>query len=131
MLSVNRPPQPIPIKVPVCVMLYRGLLPMRPVNYPSFRSQIGKSHVPIRPLPITIMGIADYQMPATSVKIEPRILAHSLLHVGILLHGDRFYFINLQEFHLFLHSVPPEPIIIPIVGFSILEPLVTVFARMN
>ncbi len=73
---VNRALQPIPVKMPVAIMLYRGLLPMGSIDDPSFSCQIREGRMPICPLPVTIMGIASHQMPASSVKIEPSILAH-------------------------------------------------------
>ena len=35
--------------------------------------------MPVRPLPITIGGIAGYEMPASTMEIEERILTHNSL----------------------------------------------------
>jgi hypothetical protein len=74
-------------------MPHRGLLPMGPVDQPSFRFQIRKGRLPIRPLPITVTGIAGYQMPAAPVEIETGVLAHNPL-LPLLFRRPQFHFKN-------------------------------------
>jgi hypothetical protein len=78
-ISMNSSPQAIPIKVPASFRFYRRLFPMRSINFPPFCRQIRQGGVPACPLPIRIMGITGYQMPASAMEIEPCILAHTSL----------------------------------------------------
>jgi hypothetical protein len=77
--SMNSAPQPVPVAMPVRFMFHRGLFLMSPLNDPSFLRQICKSQTPARPLTIGNLRIGSFQMPASSMEIEPRILMHYFL----------------------------------------------------